>query len=199
MTTAPDARITLDDIVERVSRHEPSIIAEAHRQGRAAATALVLREDPQAGPSILFIERTERDNDRWSGQMALPGGRPEAGDADLAETARRETFEEVGLDLPEPIGRLDDLGTRISGMVVSTYIFVIDHDPQLTLEPQEVQSAVWIPLSHLASPDSVTTTWYHDYGPFPAICWDRYTVWGLTYRTLTRFLGLIGCPVLPDP
>src|SRR3712207_7728770 len=40
----------------------------------------------------------------WSGHMALPGGGWEPGDKDVYDTARRETLEEIGVDLDE--GRL---------------------------------------------------------------------------------------------
>lgn len=65
------------------------------RGGWQAATALVAAPDPR-GSAIAFIRRTERPGDRWSGQMALPGGTRDPDDPDLATTAAREAFEEVG-------------------------------------------------------------------------------------------------------
>ena len=76
---------------------------------REAAVALVLQ--PQvSGLRALFILRAKKEGDPWSGQMALPGGHREAIDADLVETARRETQEEIGLDLNQAgryLGRFD--------------------------------------------------------------------------------------------
>src|SRR4051812_3842337 len=57
---------------------------------RRAAVAAILR-DAAEGPEILFIRRAEHPQDPWSGHMAFPGGREEPGDADLLETAIRET------------------------------------------------------------------------------------------------------------
>ncbi|MFN2557287.1 MAG: CoA pyrophosphatase [Nitriliruptorales bacterium] len=181
-----------DWIVAQVSHHTPILIAEAHEQGRVAATALILHDDPLGGPRVLVIERTVRESDHWSGHMALPGGRPDPRDPDLAATAVRETREEVGIELCPPIGRLDDIGSLTLGIVVSPFVFVVDEEPELELHVEEVQSAVWIPLSYLSSPASLTTTWYEERGPFPAIRWGRSPIWGLTYRTLMRFLELIG-------
>ena len=59
-----------------------------------AAVAIILTPQPD---SILLIRRADRSGDPWSGHMALPGGRREAGDSDLAGTAIRETVEEVGI------------------------------------------------------------------------------------------------------
>lgn len=50
---------------------------------------------------VLFIKRTSRKKDPWSGDIALPGGRRDPGDIDDLATAIRETEEEVGLDLRE--------------------------------------------------------------------------------------------------
>ncbi|MDP8962299.1 MAG: CoA pyrophosphatase [Actinomycetota bacterium] len=182
----------LDMIVARVTRHTPTLVAEAHRQGRVAATALILHAHVSSGPRVLLIERTVRATDHWSGQMALPGGRPDPSDPDLLATAIRETREEVGIQLPGPVGRLDDIGAFTAGVVVSPFVFVVDEEPELELHPREVQNAGWITLSYLSSPEAATNTWYQGRGPFPAIRWGRSHIWGLTYRTLTGFLQLIG-------
>ncbi|KAI1309940.1 hypothetical protein EDD11_003955 [Mortierella claussenii] len=64
-------------------------------------------------PEVLFIERATRKTDRWSGHVALPGGKREEADEDDQETAARETLEEIGLDLSDLaqfrcLGALDD-------------------------------------------------------------------------------------------
>ena len=44
-----------------------------------------------------LIHRTHNENDRHSGQISLPGGKKDDTDADFAETAIRETWEEIGV------------------------------------------------------------------------------------------------------
>lgn len=70
---------------------------------------VVLGED--AVGEILFIKRSVNPRDRWSGHVALPGGRQEESEP-LKRTASRETLEEVGLDLESEeykyVGALDD-------------------------------------------------------------------------------------------
>ena len=61
-----------------------------------AAVAIILTPQPD---SILLIRRADRSGDPWSGHMALPGGRREPSDSDLAATAIREVAEEVGIQL----------------------------------------------------------------------------------------------------
>lgn len=183
--------LPLDEVVARVQRHQPAVAGRV-RSWRAA-TALVLygHEDPE----ILFIERARRAGDRWSGQMALPGGRADESDADLAATATRETFEEVGVTLAEPVGRLDDVSGRVASNAVATYVFALDQRPAVQPEPSEVETAVWIPWSHLSSPRAADRYRYGGVGLFPAVTYQRFTIWGLTYRILENFAATLGRPL----
>ncbi|KAF9153801.1 hypothetical protein DFQ26_000442 [Actinomortierella ambigua] len=109
-------------------------------------------------PEILFIERATRKTDRWSGHVALPGGKQELHEDDQ-ETAARETLEEIGLDLADPrffrcVGQLDDreLWTsfgRVFLMVLSPFIYIqlTPTTPPLRPQPDEVASVHWQPLS----------------------------------------------------
>jgi ADP-ribose pyrophosphatase YjhB (NUDIX family) len=45
-----------------------------------------------------LIQRTINEHDRHSGQISLPGGKREEMDEDFAETAVRETSEEIGIE-----------------------------------------------------------------------------------------------------
>jgi len=65
-------------------------------------------------PEILFIKRAGRSGDRWSGHVALPGGKRDPEDVDDEAAAIRETREEVGLDLETaPCIRAGNLPERI--------------------------------------------------------------------------------------
>ena len=46
----------------------------------------------------MYIRRSLSPTDRWSGDLAFPGGKANPGETDK-ETCERETMEEVGLDL----------------------------------------------------------------------------------------------------
>lgn len=188
MTTA-----LVDRILERVAAHRPEV-RPAGRSGFHAATALVLTRE--ADPRLVVIHRASRESDPWSGHAALPGGRHEASDRDLATTARRETAEEVGLHLDEPVGRLDDIGGRTHLGVVSPFVFAIEEPRPLVPEPGEVAAAHWVPLRVLTDPAHRTRHPSRHVGPWPAWSWstglaaplDDLVIWGLTHRTLTNFL-----------
>lgn len=188
---------TLDEVVAAVRSHDPEV--DRDHGGWSAATALVFADLGGGLADVLFIERTSRTGDRWSGQMALPGGKREAGDDDLEATAIRETREEVGIELPPAIGRLDDLRDR-SGRRgrVATTVHVVTGRPRTVPEPGEVESVVWIGLAHLFHPQSSTRYWHGPVGPFAGIRYGDHTVWGLTLGTLGNLATVVGRD-LPRP
>ena len=77
-----------------------------------AAVTFVLVGDKHGNASFVLTRRP-RNLRRHAGQWALPGGRVDSGES-IADAARREVKEEIGLDLsPDSIlGILDDFPTR---------------------------------------------------------------------------------------
>jgi 8-oxo-dGTP pyrophosphatase MutT (NUDIX family) len=157
-----------------------------------AAVAVVLIPDPD---SVLLIRRAERAGDPWSGHMALPGGRQDAGDKDLVATVIRETSEEVGFSLsPDHLaGCLDDVVPRIPVLppiAVRPFVFLPSSQPTLVLNP-EVASAHWVLLDDLLAPGA-----HHDVHlevtgqsrEVPAYQLDNAIVWGMTERILSGLL-----------
>ena len=179
----------LERLATALADLRPSLIETQGR--RQASVALMLRER-DLGLELLVIRRSENEHDPWSGHMALPGGGREPGDESAYDTARRETLEEVGIDLDEGrfLGRLDDVGPRrLPGqLVVSTVVVAIDAEPG-PLDPREVVEAFWVPVDHLVD----ETVEIPDFpGSWPALTYkDRYVIWGLTHRILSQLWALI--------
>jgi 8-oxo-dGTP pyrophosphatase MutT (NUDIX family) len=161
-----------------------------------AAVAMILREGP-AGAEVLLIRRAERDGDPWSGHMGLPGGRWAPGDASLADTARRETLEEVGLDLETSSVELGSLATipaiargRRTPLTITPYLFVSTTSQVLRLN-DEVDDALWVPLGSLLDGSAATTIEYESdgrAGRLPAWNVRGHVVWGLTHAMLGSLL-----------
>lgn len=187
--------ITLATVRRALRGHRPQVVDAPN--ARPAAVALVLLEGPQ-GLEILLIKRAERGDDPWSGQMALPGGRYDAGDADLQATAVRETREETGVDLSaaERLGALDDLHPRTSVLppvVVRPFVFALTHRADL-VPSDEVQRAFWLPLGRLSEPGvrrEVTLTLRGGTLTLPAYSVDGELIWGMTERIITPFVDLV--------
>lgn len=117
-------------------------------------------------PEVLFIKRASRKGDRWTSHIALPGGKRDPEDADDKAAAIREAKEEVGLAVDEHGIECGNLPQRIVTthwgkkplLVLCPYIFLLTthHVPPLRLQPSEVASTHWVPLSSLHSPSSRT-------------------------------------------
>lgn len=160
-----------------------------------AAVAAVLVPAPDA---LLLIRRAERAGDPWSGQMALPGGRRDPGDADPRDTAIRESREEVGLILTAAhfLTALPDIAPRtpmLPPVVVRPYLFILPERPILTPNI-EVAEAGWVRLDALKNPAI-----YRPYSlelrgemrTFPAYHLGESVIWGMTERILTSLLPLL--------
>jgi len=164
-----------------------------------AAVAVILRQGDR-GIEILFIRRAEHPQDPWSGQMAFPGGRREPEDADLRETARRETAEEIGVDLgasAELLGRLDEVRAMARmqplSLVIAPYVFRLTQPAQVRLS-DEVRSVHWLPLDEMLHARTRSTMDYvHESRTlqFPCLRFDEIVVWGLTYRMFMSLAALL--------
>jgi 8-oxo-dGTP pyrophosphatase MutT (NUDIX family) len=141
----------LDRLVAALATTAPQ--RAEHPERPHAAVALLLVPDPDR---MLVIRRAARTGDPWSGQLALPGGRREAHDADLLDTAIRETREETGVALDRAWHRaeLDDLAPMtpvLPPIVVRPFVFRLASVVPAGLS-DEVDHAEWVELAELAAP-----------------------------------------------
>jgi len=163
-----------------------------------AAVSVILHEDSE-GPNVLFIQRSINENDYWSGQIGLPGGRRESGDNSLRDTAERETLEEIGLDLSEAryLGRISDIAPGRLQIVVSCFIYGVDRQPLLYPDYQEIADAFWVPVRELGNPARrfhVDFLFHGRVRRFPAlnlVDGKEQPLWGLTYRLLRNLEKVI--------
>ncbi|RYF64684.1 MAG: CoA pyrophosphatase, partial [Comamonadaceae bacterium] len=150
-------------------------------------------------PMVLLTERASQMTTH-SGQVAFPGGRVDAEDANITAAALREAWEEVGLSAAyiEVLGSLPTY-TTITSFIVTPVVALVTPGFTLALNPDEVASAFEVPLAFLMNPANhrrhampdpmrVSREWYsmpYQDGP------DERFVWGATagmLRNLYRFL-----------
>lgn len=107
-------------------------------------------------PHLIFIERPTYDGVH-SGQLAFPGGKPEANDIDLMATALRETHEEIGIDnlSINHIGKLTDVYVWASNFLVTPYLGYLKEIPKYLLNEYEVARVLEIPIPFLMRNDIV--------------------------------------------
>jgi 8-oxo-dGTP pyrophosphatase MutT (NUDIX family) len=125
---------------------------------QAAVLALFYPKDSDW--HLVFIERdSSNPNDRHSGQISFPGGKYEAGDGSLANTALREAQEEVGVDAEkiELLGALTDLYIPVSNFQANPYVGFTNETPTFIPQVSEVRSILEVPFPLLQQPEIVQT------------------------------------------
>ncbi len=193
-------------------RWQPEVRIEPRFADRAPAPAAVLVPlvERPGGLSVLLTERTANLSTH-SGQVAFPGGKVDAEDADVVDAALREAEEEVALQrgfvdvigqLPLYITGTQFLITPVVGLVREGFV--------LHPNPGEVAHAFEVPLAFLMNPahhrrhrvhwDGVTREWFSmpyveparvdraagETAPTPASEVERF-IWGATAGMLRNF------------
>ena len=196
-------KITIDSIQSALASFTPERLPDPKEVWQRASVAIIFA-GPSDDPSLCFIKRAERETDRWSGQMAFPGGRADKSDNDPVDTAIRETGEEIGLSLSREqiIGALSEAplhrhGSSFYGVLSPVCFYIGETLPPFTLEVSEVARAFWIPINTLFDPERrVPLEWEIEDGArsltFPGIAHDGEVIWGLTYRVLEVFTQRLG-------
>jgi len=192
----------LSTIRQRLTTRPPAVPMDAQTSGKMAAVAAILRDGRDGGDAeILFIRRAERPLDPWSGHMAFPGGRREAHDRSVLETAIRETREEVGLDLGAHgtlLYRLPDVRAtargRIQDLTVAPFVFALAGSEANLVSNVEVAETLWTPLEPLARGENASTFEYayDDVSvTLPCLRVGDRVVWGLTWRMLHALFDVL--------
>ena len=121
----------------------PDAIPESARL--SAVLALLFPEDEVL--KLIAIRRTE-DGRAHSGQISLPGGGREAGDADLQATALREAEEEIGVNRADVrmLGALTTLYIPVSNYIVHPFVGWVASRPDYSASEGEVSEILELPL-----------------------------------------------------
>ncbi len=204
-----ETMLKIDEIRLALSRLEHDWAAYDPHPSQAAV-AMILNESGR-GLEVCFIRRAERVGDPWSGQVAFPGGRASAADADAFAVAERETWEEIGVVLtPEHrVGALPmrnvEHNVKRSGLTLWPFVYHVGADERACATarlPAEVASVFWVPIGHLFDHQHVTELEYPmgvTATTFPGIQFGEHVIWGLTLRVLASFAEVMQrqLPALP--
>ena len=174
-------------------RAEPRFTDRAPRQA-AVLVPIVLHNPAQGGPTILLTERTAHLSSH-AGQIAFPGGKVDATDADASAAALREAWEEVGLarKYVQVIGQLPVYVTG-TAFVVTPVVALVQPGFTLVHQPEEVADAFEVPLAFLMNPahhrrhafewEGVQREWFSM--PYTDAHGERF-IWGATAGILRNF------------
>lgn len=183
--------ITVDSLVPVISDFDlnPDNAPRPARPLRPAAV-LVPLVDRNGELHVLLTRRADHLSSH-AGQIAFPGGRADATDASLIDTALRETFEEVGIDRDfiEIVGTLDPYETG-TGFSVLPVVGVLKPGFEVAVDPNEVAEAFEVPLAFLMDPDNHQrheVEWQGRMRNYYAIPYKDYYIWGATAAMLVNF------------
>ncbi|CAN5870313.1 CoA pyrophosphatase [soil metagenome] len=131
------ARISTADYLKQYPNHRPS--------------AVLLPLFPYEGTIYTALIRRPSYAGMHSGQLALPGGKAEAGDSSLAFTAIRETEEEVGIKIKDSamLGALSPVYIPVSNFLVQPFVAHLKEKPSWIPDKHEVDAVIEFPLTHL--------------------------------------------------
>lgn len=157
------------------------------------SAVMILLFPVENDPHILLIQRTEYDGTH-SGQIAFPGGKMDPDDKDLLDTALRETWEEIGVASNKitVLGELSEVYIPPSNFLAKPYIGWIDRFPILSIQENEVQQVLTIPVKDLFLPEnrkrkSMVLPTYNITLEVPYFDLKGHTVWGATALMLNEF------------
>lgn len=181
---------------------EPDIRKAPRKKGRlditkakkAAVMALFYPKNDEV--YLLLILRKEYQGVH-SKQIGFPGGKVEKEDIDLLHTAKRETYEEVGVPQQAitTIKKLTTVYIPPSNFLVQPYIGVFNGNISFKIDPVEVEALVEVPFKDFMDdtklkPQQLSTSYAKDI-VVPAFKLNGYVVWGATAMILSEIKELL--------
>ena len=173
----------LDNLKSILSSNIDVVLKSDGKYRLASVLVVIYGQDP-----IVVMTEKPKHMKFHAGEISFPGGKFDADDSDLLDTALRETSEEIGLTIrrDQVIGQLEPVVTLNSGFLILPFISVIDDIPKL-IANAEVEKIFRIPL------ESFLRTAAIDPDPSHNIIQEMYTfeyqnqiVWGASARILKQ-------------
>jgi len=165
-------------------------------KGYRQAAVLVPFVNLDYGLAICLTERS-RQVEHHKGQIAFPGGMVEKFDQSPADTAIRETFEEIGIpqhDI-EIIGRIDEVYS-VSGYLIHPVVAEIKSLRFLKINPNEVKDVFFLPVEWLMESVNRYQDDFVDNNGVNRKVWffSEYhgkIIWGITASILVQLIRVI--------
>ena len=165
--------------------------SEQHGVPAAVLIPLSLQSD---GLSVVLTRRSQHVA-HHKGEMCFPGGVRESWDADVRDTALRETWEEVGIppESVEVVGELEPVQTR-TGFTIRPVVGCIPASSPFRINPREIAEVVDVPFSALTSASNLREDAVWHKGALTRSCSYVYqgrVIHGATARILHQLVTLL--------
>ena len=160
------------------------------KKPRIAAVMMLFYPKKERTHLVLIVRNSYKGV--HSAQIAFPGGKYELEDENFAETALRETHEEVGIhpDKIEILKPFTELYIPPSNFMVHPFLGISKEELVFLPQPSEVAGIIELPLSTFLSDaivvDTNLSTSYADNISIPAFKIEEHIVWGATAMMLSE-------------
>jgi len=170
---------------------------------REAAVLVPLVRDAASAWRIVVVHRSP--GGIHGGQLAFPGGSRAEGDASLADTARRESREEIGLAESgvRVLAELPAVETRVSNFVIAPFLAIVERPAAWRADPREIAAVLEPSLAELLAPgarefadDLLPAGWPPRRLPFYRV--GPHRLWGASERILHPLLARIASGEWPE-
>ena len=146
------------------------------------------------GEWIFPLIRRSVDGFAHSGQVALPGGRRDGVESDVA-TALREAHEEVNIspEIVEVIGKTSSLPIPVSNHIVQPVVGILKTTPDLIPEPREVAEIFTVSIKELTQKEIQyeTRRFRNRDWEIPFFELEGHKIWGATAMILSEFREIL--------
>lgn len=152
---------------------------------------------PKNNETHLILIKRASYNGVHSSQIALPGGKPEQEDANLIETALRETHEEIGVHPSniEIIRSFSEVYIPPSNFMVFPFMGISMNELNFKIQEEEVEAVVELPLNvflddSIIITKTMTTSYANDI-LVPGFSVGDNFIWGATAMMLSELKDTI--------
>ena len=147
-----------------------------------------------SAPSLLFIQKADREGYPWRNQMAFPGGHVDETDNSPRQAALRELHEEMGIisDNVRVMGSLGHFQT-LQNKDIQAFTGIWNQRDDILFDREEISRVFKIPFDHLAQihrekgyagrrPNIMELTY-----PYKDV-----VIWGVTAKILHHLIEVVG-------
>ena len=156
---------------------------------KIAAVALIIYPDIEKEIRLILIERNQYEGVH-SGQVSFPGGKQEINDSSLAQTALRESNEEIGINLNSLtlLRKLSKIYIPPSNFLVTPFLFFSDKN--LNFEHNnEVKNILTPSLSNVLN--FQIKNYENQIVVNPYFLYNNFKIWGATAMILNELVEII--------